>query len=196
MSKLIFLDLETTGLNPKRAAIIQFGAVITSLSREVVSLDIRMRPHEDAEVNEEALAVNGVMPGDFAHPPYVDYREGKRQIVKALEGCVNPYDKEDKFFAIGYNLHAFDMPFLRELFSRCGDRYFGSWFWHPSIDLMLLAAYALRKQRHKMPDFKLGTVCHFLGVHVDPGMQHDAMYDVRLTMELWKVLFKLEELHA
>lgn len=190
MSKLIFLDLETTGLNPKRAAIIQFGAVIVGMGRPAAELDIRMRPHEDAEVNEEALTVTGVMPGDFDNPPYIDYREGKRQIEAALAGYVNRYDKLDKFFAIGYNLYAFDMPFLRALFSRCGDKYFGSWFWHPPIDLMIIAAFILRNERPTLPNFKLETVCRAFGVRVDEEKQHDALYDVKLCIELWKAIME------
>jgi len=190
VSKLIFLDLETTGLNPKRSAIIQFGAIITGMGRVQQELNIRMRPHEDAEVNEDALRVTGVLPGDFNNPPYIDHREGKRQIDAALAGCVNRYDKKDKLFAIGYNLHSFDMPFLRTLFERCGDKYFGSWFWHPTIDLMLLSAFILRNQRHEMPNFKLGTVCRQFGIAVNEEEQHDALYDVKLCIELWRVIME------
>jgi DNA polymerase III subunit epsilon len=192
MSKLIFFDLETSGRNPKKAAIIQFGAVITGLGRPQLELNLKMRPHEDAEVNEEALMVSGVLPGDFDHPPYIDYREGKRQIESALDKCVNRYDKTDKLFTIGYNIHSFDIPFLRALFERCGDRYFGSWFWHPSIDLMLLSAFVLRNERHKMPNFKLGTVCRRFGIVVDEEQQHDALYDVKLCMELWRAIMEVQ----
>lgn len=190
MSKLLFLDLETTGVNPRRAAIIQFAGVLTGIGRESRELNIRMRPHEDADVNEEALKVSGVTRETFNQPEYVDYREGKRQIENALSNCVNRYDKYDKLFVLGYNIHAFDIPFLRALFERCSDRYFGSWFWHPPIDLMLLSAFLLRNERHTMPDFKLGTVCRAFRVPVDTEQQHDALYDVRLCMGLWKAIME------
>jgi DNA polymerase-3 subunit epsilon len=89
-------------------------------------------------------------------------------------------------FFIGYNSHSFDMPFVRQFFSKCKDRYFGSWFHYPSIDVMILAAEHLKSKRRWYPDFKLSTVADRMGIEVDKSRLHDALYDIELTREIYR----------
>lgn len=48
-----------------------------------------------------------------------------------------------------------------------GDKYFGSWFWSNSIDVMVLATPYLAAKRTEMENFKQGTVAKALGIQVD-----------------------------
>lgn len=50
-----------------------------------------------------------------------------------------------------------------------------------------LAGILLRNERNdpKLPDFKLLTVCKYLGIPVDETKLHDALYDIELTRELF-----------
>ena len=55
-----------------------------------------------------------------------------------LSAHVDRYDKRDKCFFAGYN-GIFDLNFLHAFFKKCGDQYFGSYVWWPSIDVSVMA---------------------------------------------------------
>ena len=66
-----------------------------------------------------------------------------------------------------------------------GDKYFGSYFWSNSIDVMVLATLRLLGVRPTMENFKLMTVAKTVGVQIDESKLHDAMYDIYLTREIY-----------
>jgi DNA polymerase-3 subunit epsilon len=71
-----------------------------------------------------------------------------------------------------------------------GDQYFGSWFWSDSLDVMVLASHFFIDKREMMQDFKLKTVCGHAGINIDESKLHDAIYDVKLTRELFLIVTK------
>jgi len=101
-----------------------------------------------------------------------------------MKKYVDPYDKTDKFNFIAYNAN-FDNQRIRDFFDKIGDKYFGSWFYYPYLDVMTMAAVALVLERRNMPNFKLNTVAKKLGIQVDDAKTHDAMYDIYLTRAIF-----------
>jgi DNA polymerase-3 subunit epsilon len=77
------------------------------------------------------------------------------------------------------------MPFLRRFWEKNGDRYFGSWFWYPCLDVMLVWAQILQPVRGELANFKLPTVARHCGIDVDDSRLHDSQYDIELTRRLW-----------
>jgi DNA polymerase-3 subunit epsilon len=59
---------------------------------------------------------------------YGTQADGFNQFKRIIEKYVDKYITAHKFFLVGYNCQSFDMAFLRALFERNGDTYFGSWF--------------------------------------------------------------------
>jgi len=55
---------------------------------------------------------------------------------------------------------------------------------------MVLAAEHLKERRGLMADFKLKTVAQFLGIEIDESKLHDAVYDIKLTREIYKLITK------
>ena len=53
--KLHFFDLETTGLDEEKCAIVQIGGIIEINGKVVEEFKISMRPHAGALIQEEAL---------------------------------------------------------------------------------------------------------------------------------------------
>lgn len=121
-------------------------------------------------------------------PEWYKWACSDSQRYKMLGKYVDKYDKQDKFFLVGYNNASFDNQFLRGFFSQNGDNYFGSWFWSNSIDVMVLASHHLASRRHEMENFKLATVAKFMGINVDDEALHDAFYDIYLTKEVYKMI--------
>jgi len=100
---------------------------------------------------------------------------------------VDQYDRTDKFHFWGYRCD-FDERFLRRFFEKMGNRWFGSFFHYPPVDVAVLAAHSLARQRHLLPDFKQKTVAAFLGIPVDESKLHEALYDLELTRAIYRRL--------
>ena len=184
--KLCYIDTETTGLDAKRHGIIQLAAIMEIDGEEVSTFSEKMRPASTCAADTSALEISGNTIEMIK--TYRPESEVYRNFVEWLGQFVGKFDKLDKAFFCGYN-SPFDVEFVRALFERNGDKFFGSWFWSGSIDVMGAALWSLRDQRPRLANFKLGTVAeHVLGSRVaeltaDAGL-HDALTDIRLTREL------------
>ena len=184
--KLVFFDLETTGVNPGKNGIHQISGTVEIDGVEQEKFDFHVQPNPKAVIEEQALAVGGVTREQImAYPPMYEVYS---QFVAMLGKYVDKFNKKDKFFLVGYNNAAFDNQFLRGFFLQNGDNYFGSWFWANSIDVMVLATAFIGDRRAEMENFKLSTVAKLLGVNVDDASLHDAFYDIYLTQEVYKIV--------
>ena len=186
--KLAYIDIETGGLTPDSSPILQLAGLI-EVDDKSEEFNFYIKPFPKDKVEAAALAVNKLNPSEakFEEPGVV-----YNKFIKLLGKYVNKFDKSDKLFFIGYNSHQFDMPFIRKFFEKNGDRYFGSWFHYPSIDVMIMAACKLIGCRHQMPDFKLSTVARQLGISLEDANFHAGEYDIAVTKEMYKLLVKGE----
>lgn len=152
MSKLLFFDLETTGVKFWRNGIHQIGGIVDIDGQEVERFDIRLAPNPAATIEQEALDVAGVTLEQVQS--YQPMEEGYRQLVGILSKYVNKFDKRDKMYLVGYNNAGFDNNFLRALFTQCGDKYFGSWFYPNCMDVYVMVTPFLMGVRNDMENFK------------------------------------------
>ena len=135
--KLLFFDLETTGIKYWRNGVHQISGeiVIDGVTKE--SFNFNVCPHPQCEIEEEALRICNVSKEQIqAYPPM---REVYVKFVNMLSKYVDKFDKKDKFFLVGYNNASFDNHFLKAFFVQNGDHYFYSWFWVNSIDVMAVS---------------------------------------------------------
>jgi DNA polymerase-3 subunit epsilon len=185
--KLLFFDLETTGINPAKNGIHQISGEIVINGETKERFDFKVQPNPNALIEQQALDVAGVTKKQVLSYPSMG--EIYQKFVAMLAKYVDKFNKTDKFFLVGYNNAAFDNQFLRGFFLQNGDNYFGLWFWSNSIDVMALASNHLADQRPEMENFKLATVAKFLGVNVDDASLHDAMYDIiALTKAIYEIV--------
>ena len=186
--KILFFDLETTGIRYWRNGIHQISGEIVIDGECKESFNFHVRPNPQCDVDEEALKICHVTKEQiFAYPPM---EEVYKQFTQMLSKYVDKYDRSDKFFLAGYNNASFDNYFLKAFFVQNGDNYFYSWFWVNSIDVMVLATQHLLEERHKMPDFKQETVARALGIELESDKLHNSSYDIYLTREIYKRLIK------
>lgn len=177
--KILWLDTETTGTDSRRHSIIQIGCIVEVGGEVRVEQEFLFQP--TGEVEKEALQVNGkTMEAVMAHPHAAT---SFREFVRFLEQWVDRYDRQDKFLIAGYNVD-FDIQFLRAMFLEHGNRFFGAYFFWPSLDVKgtLVEEW---ERLPRMENFKLGTVCGGLGIELDA---HDALNDIRATREVWRKL--------
>ena len=186
MIKKIYIDLETGGLDPQLNAVLEIGCII-EYGNVYKELDLFCQPFPNDLLDSEALKVNKLTEQEihaFPNPAKV-YND----LTTELSLHVNKYNTKDKFVLLGYNV-GFDAQFLRSFWLKNHDKYFGSFFWYPPLDIMALAMkYILKyKDRSQMKDFKLITVAKTLGLDVDLEQAHGAMYDINLTRDIYRII--------
>ncbi len=181
--KTIFFDVETSGVDDKKNGILQLAGEIELSGQVAESFDFKMKPFSDQIMEDGALEANG-----FTRPQIEGFEEPFDcyiQFVRILNKYVDRFDRSDKFMLVGYNSR-FDDGFLREWFKKCYDKYYGSYFYWPAIDVSNMVAVKYRKVRSHFPDFKLMTVAKTLKIEVDESKAHDAVYDTAITKAIYE----------
>lgn len=189
--KILFYDLETTGLHPETASIIQLAGIMTEFTenneiKPLGGFNYTMKPRVDREIDLAALEINGFTMEELA--TFQDDREVFEKFTKFLDKHIDQFNKVDKAILAGYNNTHFDTDFLRQWFIDNNNNYFGSYFWSNSIDVMPEASRYFIHYRPALLNFKLGTVAKALGIETDKSSLHDGLYDIKLTLLMFKKL--------
>ena len=181
MTKLIFLDTETTGLSNLHG-VIQIAGFIYVGGKLMEKFSFQAAPLPNDKIDERALEVHGMgreMIESF-EPASVVYK----RFTEMLGKYIDKFNKNDKFWMLGYNV-AFDERMLRAWFDKHGDKYFGSWFAWPSVDVaQLFALCCLKGLAEKPVKMKLIDSCRAMGLSWDEEAAHDALYDIEQTVNL------------
>lgn len=187
--KEIWLDLETTGTNEVKNGVTQIAGAILLDGALKEKFNFKLQPFPGDVIETKALEVQGITKEDLK--TYDDPFEAKVHFTNLLKCYVDQFNKKDKFHFFAYNAQ-FDDRFLRQFFYKCSDKYYGSFFFFPPLDIMNLAAFHLRKERNKLPNFQLMTVAKYLDIKIDENKAHDAFYDIKITNLIYKKLTTAE----
>jgi DNA polymerase III alpha subunit (gram-positive type) len=179
--KLLYLDTETTGVNPIDHSLHQVSMIYED-QIGTQEFDFKIKPYKD--IFSPALKKGEIYIETLNQ--YPDQRESFSEFLTTLDSLVDSRDPRDKLFLIGYNI-SFDEQFIRQWFHDNDNNFYGSYFWNPSIDVMTLAMNRLMFKRSLMPNFKLETVCQMFNIY-NTGQQHEGMNDVIMTRKLHKVV--------
>lgn len=183
--KIFHFDCETTGLDPAKHGITQLAYIVEIDGHEVAVGCLYANP-SPCVIDDQALQVQGITLKELEDRPAATQMYQK--LLDLFDTYVDKYNKEDKFFASGYNV-GFDVNFLRALFRRFGNNYLGSYFHYPVIDPSTLLPWLVRYEIIDMPpNFKLASIASALDVKLDDA--HDAIADIRATKEISETCFK------
>jgi DNA polymerase-3 subunit epsilon len=158
--KVCVLDVETTGKEPTQHAVHQLSGQIF-IDRELKEVfNFNMRPFDDDNISPKALTI-----GNVTLDKIMSYPEAKsswREITDMLRKYVDPFDPNDKFIIVGYNVR-FDIDFLYHHARKCGDKYFWSYFYYYPVDVYYdaIAWLACGGVLPTMKDMKLATVYEY-----------------------------------
>lgn len=186
MKKAFYFDVETTGLNPVEYGLIQVACIVEygDVSDSLV-LDIDPYSYNKSiKVSDTALEVT-----NKTHEMLRSYPSSQQQFKKFinfLDKHINKFDKDDKFYPIGYN-STFDMGFLTSWFEDNNHKYFGSYFHYKDVDVYKL--YCMLLYELDMPqtqNHKLGTLCKYFNIPLDNA--HDALEDIKATKRLYEFI--------
>lgn len=185
--KYCFVDVETNGIDRKVHNIHQLSAVITDSNlNELEKIDLKFCPFDVQRSDPEALKLGKVTLDELMTRP-MSATQAYGLFVEFLSRHCDKFDKADKMHFVGYNAQ-FDADFVREFFHKNNDEFFGSWFWVPALCVMQAAAWYVQSIRGALPNFKLNTVCKCAELGWDDSQSHDASYDIRKTIELYRYL--------
>jgi DNA polymerase III subunit epsilon len=182
LKKMMFIDTETTGVDFTKHGIWQMAGKIRIDGVDVERFNWKMQPFPGQAVSDEALKVNDPTMTIERLREFPTPQEIFKKFTEMCSRYVNKFDRKDKMWFTGYNAQ-FDSQFVRQWMINNGDKYYGSWFWFPYIDVMQLAGFALAPKRHELENFKLGTVMDYMGFKFENA--HDAMADIDATANLF-----------
>lgn len=208
--RLVFFDLETGGLDPMRHPIIQIALVAVDRAswRAVEAVEMKVAFDREA-ADSDALWVNGWDPEEWireALSPAVAVAEasnffGRHATMEKISKRGRPYSVA----RLAAHNAPFDCSFLVQWF-KAANLFCPAACYEP-LDTLSLARWASFVAPTKPRDHKLESLCEWLGIDVaaivaarrrervaagepdspDLGL-HDALVDVRATVEVARVL--------
>lgn len=179
--KIIYFDVETTGLDPKTDYIFQLSGLVEVDGEPVEDFNIFLRPPSGTPVSKKALEVTGKTIEDLRALP--DAEEGFKQFLGILKKYVPTPTWREKFYPAAYNGN-FDMQFVEELFVKNG-KYWGDYQNWQLIDPLQIFRFLNYSKQINTFNCKLSTICNHFGVSIDA---HDALSDIRATRDLVQIL--------
>lgn len=187
MTKILFFDTETTGLDPQIHGIHQLAGELVINDVLVDSFDYRIAPFASCEIDDEALAVSKTKSSDFWK--YNKEFQIHYQLDSFLEKHKNYRDEKDKIFLAGWRAPEFDVKFLKAFIQRSDNKKaFDYYFWNSPVDVKTLATQYLLNERPQMNSFSLQPVAKHLGIEVDESKLHTAAYDAYLCRMVYNVV--------
>lgn len=163
---IVFLDLETTGVNIVTDRIVEIALLKINLDGSEDSRELRINP--EMPIPPHASKIHGIYDEDVKNAP--KFREVARTLAQFIEGCD----------LAGFNSNRFDIPLLAEEFLRVGV----------DIDLKKKKFIDVQAIFHKMEKRTLAAAFKFY-CHQDLDGAHGAMADTRATYDVLKAQLDL-----
>lgn len=188
MNKIIFIDTETGGVNPEKAALIQLSGIIRIDKKDVEKFNFYIKPFENSEVTEKALEVQGRTLEELKTDKYVEEKEVYKQFINILDKYIDKYDRTDKFIVAGYNVR-FDVDILKAFFQRHGNNFLFSYLDSSMLDpLYSIRLLQIAEILPVLENNKLETWCKHFGIELKA---HDSLEDIEATKKLIGKLISL-----
>ena len=193
--RLVFVDLETGGLETWRP-IIQLAAVaVTSDGRELETYEAKLR-FKQSVADPRALRKN-----HYSVDRWLQKAQAPCVVAEALAQLLMRHATIDQTAADGRVFQvaqlvahnaAFDGEFLRAWYRRMH-------LFLPASPRVLCtvqrAMWAFHENKSLTPptDFKLGTLCEYFNIPLPADMAHDALNDVRATVALYRAMNEIAQ---
>ncbi len=163
--RVLGLDLETTGFNPRFDRIVQYALVGSDADGTHLSLQSLVNP--GVSIPRESTHVHGISSNDVASES--DFGDHINSFREMAEGAI----------IVGHNVIAFDWRFIEVECARFGVEPPAP---YAIIDTLILA----RKFRLTRPH-KLGSLCERYGIRLERSHSADADAGASLLL-LWRIM--------
>jgi DNA polymerase III epsilon subunit-like protein len=188
--KIIYFDLETGGVLEQHP-IIQIAAIAIDDAtwQELDAIEMKLQ-FNISDADPEALKINHydaavwraeAIPVGQAIGRFARFLEPHKSLHLISKRSGRPYSVAQ---LAGHNAATFDGPRLQNMFRATGA-------FLPAdprvLDTMQRAMWFFQERGTRPEDYKLGTLCKHFGIEVGDDA-HDALADVRLTIQLARAL--------
>lgn len=185
--KLLYIDFETTGLDPKEgAAPIELAAILVQPNRELTEISRFdsgiMAVPPNAVISQEALNVNGISRDAIAAGvnPVLACKKFCLWLEKNLDYLPGEPPRQEKVMLAGQKVE-FDVRFMEAWMSQEGIEWlFNDFFHHSKIDFKA-AAWTALVPTGELSKTSLGDLTAYFGI---PHVAHRAMSDVEAGVEV------------
>ena len=187
MKKVLWLDVETTGLDCRKHGLREVGFIIEIDGIEVDKGVFKINPFtyttKDVEIDAYALEISKVSIEDLESYDRSSYCF--KELMKKLVKYVNVNDKNDCFVIAGYSV-AFDIGFIKEWFKEMGLlESYKDLFHYKSLDVFSIV-FALRHLGlNSAENDKLETMCNYFDIEIEA---HNALSDIEATKKLYELI--------
>ncbi len=184
---LLFVDVETTGLDPINNDIVQLSALIVQNGRITDYINEYVRPSNINNCTVGALKILNIKNLNvFKEQKYIS----PKLIPEILNGTLRELqdDQKEPFILCGYNIH-FDKDFLINLYKKNPQFKFYKHIDFQSLDILQLVQYYISLgliDRSKLKNLKLETVCNHFGITIKKA--HNSYDDIIATYRLYRKL--------
>jgi len=174
-ANLVFIDLETTGLDIERHEIIEFGCVIAKQIEQknsgpklefVEEIEIKIKPRHIETASPEGLKING-------------YNETDWKDAVALEDALSIISKKTEGSIMVAQNVAFDWAFLEKAFLETNIK---SRMHYHKLDTISIA-FSKLYDNSDIKKFSLRELTKYFGI--ENKKAHTALSDARATYELY-----------
>lgn len=180
MTKLAWIDVETTGLLAYVNDVIQLAGLIEIDGEVLEEFSLQLAPINVDKIQQSALDVNNKTRQEILS--YPDPLSQVLQFTDLLAPYLDKTDKKDKFIFAGYNA-PFDKDFVQNLFKRVNIKGFNTLFEYKTFDvytLVFILTYCGKIP--KLEDMKLATMAKYFNIEHDA---HEALSDIKATREVF-----------
>lgn len=190
MERLIFIDLETGGLDPKRHPIIQLAAVAIDHAGEVLEAFEAKLKFDPQKANAHSLRKNHYHPGVWAKEA-----RDPNETAQDFAAFLRRHATTPLLSAKGKSFHvaqlvahnaAFDGPFLSTWYDRL-DLYLPAR--RQVLCTLQLALWHFALTQAEPPaNYQLAALCAHFGIPFHAAAAHEALADVIATVQLFRAL--------
>lgn len=209
MRKLLFVDTETTGLNPEYHELRQIAGkyieyddkltLLEGLQDPKVSKQFNwfIKPDHLDRIGQTLRDKFGITDEMFDDPKYKSQLDVFKRFHTSIKDKVDPFNPVDKIYMAGHNVAEFDYRFIRQWWERSANElcmekcFFGSYFHWSCLDTKSLLSFAVLDSCGKLQPPKknhLTGLCEHFNIKLAEKDAHDALADISATEEVIKKL--------
>lgn len=176
-STLLFLDFETSGLDPKRHGIIQVGWVVEKDGAVLSEQGFDVQLYRGCDINPVALEINGFTLERCTTGKPLEY------MLAALQAASAVGFASEKLVPVGHRV-SFDLDFFREACEKTRSQMPMFIDFTKQVDTLALARWLNHIGYLHTRNDKLETLCEYYAI---PLEAHDALSDVKAVRQLYHI---------